>query len=140
MPPATKGQSRFLFRPRHRLTHAKQFAAVFDEKARKSAGPITVFGRLNGLPHARIGLSIGKRVGGAVVRNGVKRRLREAFRHLMPEIQTGMDLIVTAVAHEPRKMERYRESLRGCVAGVERELLKRAARAERASATQDGAV
>lgn len=118
----------FHFRPRHRLTHANQFAAVYAEKARKSSGPITVFGRLNGLPHARLGLSVGKRVGGAVARNGVKRRLREAFRHLMPELTTGMDLVVTASAHEPREPGRYLEALRACVAGVEKELLKRAAK------------
>lgn len=128
----TAAPPRFLFRPRHRLTHANQFDAVYAEKARKSAGPITVFGRLNGLPHARLGLSVGKRVGGAVMRNSVKRRLREAFRHLMPELTTGMDLVVTASAHEPREPERYLEALRSCVAGVEKELLKRAARGESA--------
>lgn len=137
MPPVTNHQPRFLFRPRHRLAHAKQFDAVYAEKVRKSAGPITVFGRLNDLPHARLGLSIGKRVGGAVARNGLKRRIREAFRHLMPEIETGIDLVVTSSAHEPRKMEQYLAAIRTCIAGVEKELLKRAARAmerERGSA------
>ncbi|MBI4815480.1 MAG: ribonuclease P protein component [Deltaproteobacteria bacterium] len=43
---------------------------------------------------ARLGLSIGKRVGGAVIRNRLKRLIREAFRRMneMP----GVDVVVIA--------------------------------------------
>lgn len=35
----------------------------------------------NGLKHPRFGLTVSRKVGNAVVRNRVKRRLREAVRH-----------------------------------------------------------
>jgi len=44
----------------------------------------------------RIGFSAGKRLGGAVVRNRCKRRLRECCRLHLNEIPTGVDLIVVA--------------------------------------------
>jgi ribonuclease P protein component len=62
----------------------------------------------NGLASSRIGLSVSKRVGGSVVRNRIKRRLREIFRELEVaktdanhgpnegEDQPGWDIIATA--------------------------------------------
>src|SRR5512143_2840167 len=41
-------------------------------------------------------LSTGKRLGGAVVRNRVRRRLREALRALGPQIRGGWDIMVIA--------------------------------------------
>lgn len=50
--------------------------------------------RPNGLPYTRIGYAIGKRVGSAVVRNRVRRRLREVMRAL--PLAPGYDLVLTA--------------------------------------------
>lgn len=46
----------------------------------------------------RVGVVAGKRVGGAVVRNRVKRRLREALRRELPRISAGWDLVCGARA------------------------------------------
>ena len=48
----------------------------------------------NGLPHSRFAWAISKRVGNAVVRNRLRRRLREAMRSL--SVAEGYDLVVTA--------------------------------------------
>ncbi len=44
----------------------------------------------------RVGFAVSKRVGHAVVRNTVKRRLREATRSLLPHIVGGHDVVVIA--------------------------------------------
>lgn len=59
---------------------------------------LVVKGARNGLDHSRLGLSISRRVGNAVVRNQWKRAIREAFRTNRPRLPAGWDLVV-----RPRK-------------------------------------
>ncbi|HEX8996165.1 MAG TPA: ribonuclease P protein component [Ktedonobacterales bacterium] len=58
--------------------------------ARREAGPD------GAVQPSRIGLAVNKRVGSAVQRNRVKRRLREAIRRRLWKAQPGWDMIVTA--------------------------------------------
>jgi ribonuclease P protein component len=48
----------------------------------------------NGLDRSRFGLSTGRRLGGAVVRNQVRRRVREVIRALQPRLRPGWDILV----------------------------------------------
>lgn len=50
----------------------------------------------NGLPISRFGFSVSKRVGGAVVRNLVRRRVSEVVRLQLPDIATGYDVVFVA--------------------------------------------
>lgn len=45
---------------------------------------------------SRLGLSVSKRIGPAVVRNLVKRRFREIFREMSSEFSTGLDVVIIA--------------------------------------------
>ncbi|HLZ22735.1 MAG TPA: ribonuclease P protein component [Ktedonobacterales bacterium] len=47
-------------------------------------------------PPTRIGFSVSKRVGNAVIRNRVKRRLREAARHMLTDLLPGWDIVLGA--------------------------------------------
>jgi ribonuclease P protein component len=81
---------------RHRLAHRGQFDRV-RRSGRSWAGPLLVLVALgNELPDTRFGFLVSKRVGKAVVRNRVRRLLREAVRALLPEIPPGWDLVLIA--------------------------------------------
>ena len=48
------------------------------------------------LDQTRFGFATGKRLGGAVVRNRVRRRLREELRAMAPAFQPGWDVLIIA--------------------------------------------
>ncbi len=50
----------------------------------------------NGLGEPRLGLSVSKKVGSAVTRNGVRRRLKEIFRSSEGGLPGDLDLVVSA--------------------------------------------
>jgi ribonuclease P protein component len=56
----------------------------------------TLFGLPNDLDYCRLGLTVPRKVGGAVRRNRVKRLLREVFRHNRTRLEPRMDLVVNA--------------------------------------------
>lgn len=107
------------FRPRHRLTHARQFRAVQGARCRKSAGPLTLLALPNDRPDPRLGLSVGRKVGKAHDRVAVKRAVREAFRlvqHDLPKWESGeaggrYDYVVQVRPHERLAATEYQRLL-----------------------------
>jgi ribonuclease P protein component len=76
------------------LTKSEQYALVY-EKGRSWASGLMVMKALpNQLSFSRYGFSVSKRLGGAVVRNRVKRRMREIMRAL--PLEAGWDIIFIA--------------------------------------------
>ena len=77
-----------------RLRRRADFAAAYQRGKAWSNELLALRVLPNGLPHSRFGFAVGKRVGKAVVRNRVKRRLREAVRAYRPA--GGCDVVVIA--------------------------------------------
>ena len=102
----TAGRS-YRLSARMRLKNSRQFEAVYDRGLRKRAGPLTVFTRPNDLDHPRLGLSVPRRVGTAVQRNLIKRRLREAFRLMQHDLPRGYDVVINVYPHEPMMLAEY---------------------------------
>ncbi|QDU34590.1 Ribonuclease P protein component [Poriferisphaera corsica] len=91
MPPAPHT---FSFPRAHRLSGNNQFAAVYQAKMRKNAGPIAVLTKPNDLPHNRLGLSVSRKVGNAIIRNRIKRLLRDAYRLTQHDQPKSYDIII----------------------------------------------
>lgn len=99
------------FPARMRVRLDRDFRRAYDRRLRRDLGFASLLAAANGLTHARLGISISRRVGTAVRRNRIKRLLREAFRLEQQAMPAGVDLIVQVRPHEPRTLEAYRSAL-----------------------------
>ena len=84
---------------RHRLSRSRDFDAVYRRGSSTSTRYLVLhwFPRdedADGAP--RLGLAVPRSVGSAVVRNRVKRVLREAWRELLPDVPRGHDYVLAA--------------------------------------------
>jgi ribonuclease P protein component len=95
--------------PAHRLTAGlptprpgpirsqRVFAALRQSPARGRSGPIGVsFAQVRGSEGPLVGYAVSRRVGAAVVRNRLRRRIRVVMRDLAPSLEAGAYLISAA--------------------------------------------
>lgn len=101
----------FSFTKSQHLRAKSDFERTYAVKCKAADGVLLLFIARNELPQTRIGLSVSKKHGGAVVRNRLKRLLREAFRLQQHEIPSGLDLIAIPLAKEAASLEAYQQSL-----------------------------
>jgi ribonuclease P protein component len=81
---------------RTRLSDSPDFERVYRQGAAYRGKLFSVHAFPNGFGTPRLGLSVSRRVGNAVTRNTVRRRLREVYYSALPEIPGDLDLVVSA--------------------------------------------
>jgi ribonuclease P protein component len=82
---------------RGRLSRSAEFERVYRQGRSTGNRYLVLYAFAN--PSAqgpRLGLSVSRKVGGAVERNRVKRLLREGFSRFEPELDPGQDVVVVA--------------------------------------------
>ncbi|HVJ80839.1 MAG TPA: ribonuclease P protein component [Planctomycetia bacterium] len=94
MTPARPVARPFGFPRGFRLRSDREIDLVFKARNSASGARLVIFGRPNGLSWNRLGLSIGRKFGGAPVRNRFKRLCREAFRLMQAGRDGGWDWMV----------------------------------------------
>lgn len=101
----------YTFLKKQHLRSKTDFERIYERKCKAADGVILLFAMPNGTGTTRIGLSVSKKHGGAVVRNRLKRLLREAFRLQQHRIPDGLDLIAIPLDKNKASLAGYQESL-----------------------------
>ena len=82
--------------PRFTLKKNSDFRRLYHKGKSAVNGYMVLYCRKNNLGRSRIGYTVSAKLGGAVVRNRVRRRYREIYRLNSSQLQPGYDLILVA--------------------------------------------
>jgi ribonuclease P protein component len=101
----------FGFRSFEHLRRPADFKRVYERRRSASDECVIVYACPNGLSHLRLGLSVSRKVGSAVLRNRLRRLYREAFRLTRHEMPVGLDLVVIPRRSEAPDLENLKDAL-----------------------------
>jgi ribonuclease P protein component len=99
------------FRKAEHLCLPTEFRRVYDRRCSARNDWLTIYACPNDLGFTRVGLSVSRKVGIAVTRNRIKRRLREAFRLTRQQLPLGLDLVFVPRVAKEISLESLKESL-----------------------------
>ncbi len=92
---------------RHRLSRSRDFDAVYRHGRSVSTRFLVLysFERTEQVGDPRLGLAVPKAVGGATVRNRVKRQLKEIWRERIERVPAGRDYVIVVRPGLPEAAE-----------------------------------
>jgi ribonuclease P protein component len=124
---------------RGRLSRSAEFERVYRQGRSTANRHLVLYVFPNSSTEMpRLGLSVSRKVGGAVERNRVKRLLREAFAHVEGDLKAGRDVVV--VARPPARELAEREGLSGVEASLAELIAKAGLRAGAEEPVMDGSA
>jgi ribonuclease P protein component len=92
---------------RGRLSRSAEFERVYRQGRSTANRHLVLYAFPNpASERPRLGLSVSRKVGGAVARNKVKRMLRESFARLEPTLRDGHDVVLVARPSAAELVER----------------------------------
>ncbi len=78
------------------LNNNKDFVSLYKKGRSIVSRNVVIYVRQNGLPYNRFGITAGKKVGNAVMRNRAKRIIRQAYRENEILFPLGIDIVFVA--------------------------------------------
>ncbi|MGE3808428.1 MAG: ribonuclease P protein component [Gemmataceae bacterium] len=112
------------FRPHEHLRRPADFKRVYARKRSVSDSFLIVYACENGLGYNRLGLSVSRKVGSAVIRNRIRRLFREAYRLSKTDLPGGMDLVLIPRQGAEIELSKLLEALPRLVRQVSKRLSK----------------
>ena len=118
--PGDRPRGRYALPRTSRVRTAREFRRVYSRGLRAGGDHLTIVALRRRADGHRLGLSVSKAHGPAVVRNKIKRVFREAFRLERPELPGAYDLVLIP-RQRPGKylLEEIRRELRRLVQRIE---------------------
>ena len=108
------------------LCRSEDFARIYAGGQRAGDQYLLIFATANAMNLNRLGLSISRKHGSAVLRNRKRRLIREAFRGLQHDLPKSYDLVVVPRMRDDSTLQDFRNSLRTLI----RKLAKRLSAAQ----------
>lgn len=106
------------------LRKEADFQRVYAARVYAADDVLVVNGCQNGLAYPRLGLSVSRKVGNAVVRNAWKRRIRETFRLSREALPAGVDFVVRPQKEAVLDFHAVAKSLPDLAARIARKLAR----------------
>ena len=110
---------------RQHLRSPLEFRRVYDRRCSARDRWLLVFAAPNDLAYLRLGMSVSRKVGKAVLRNRLRRLYRETFRLTRQEMPAGLDLILIPRSSQEPTLEELKKSLPELVRTLELRLRRK---------------
>ena len=78
----------------HRIVRSVDYKDIYEAGKKIHSGKFVLFARENSLGHARLGITVSRKIGCASKRNRIKRLFREIFRRFSAEIPNNIDMVI----------------------------------------------